>query len=312
MGNTGTTPDVVRVIYGGVMHMPGPVRFGATEMSGPKDDVYLKYRYGIQAADVVVVGQGVVGEPDQADCTMMEVTDQFVDGTTSLKHDAGSYTYTRGTEVLTKVARFNDPNGLHPPVQDDPNRQLYSGSEKAKVLNLGPFPAYIEMTVCNDDESGAECPASLKRNQFVTQNLWGQMPQQQPVAEQIIHLKAEYGMDDNKDCNKTVVRDNCKENDDRVDRFFHPDPDFVPPAGFWKQVRSVRLAIVSRSLTPDRAPCSATPDFDSDAYPVRWARGPNAPQGERIDVRTRADWQCFRYHVYETTVPVRNMLWRPE
>ena len=78
----------------------------------------------------------------------------------------------------------------------------------------------------------------------------------------------------------------------------------------------LRVAIVSRSLTPDREPCNAPPaysaDLNSDTYPVRWARGPDAPLGRPIDVRTTADWQCYRYRVYETTVPLRNMLWRQE
>jgi hypothetical protein len=27
-------------------------------------------------------------------------------------------------------------------------------------------------------------------------------------------------------------------------------------------------------------------------------------------VRNTANWQCFKYRVYETTVPLRNVLWR--
>jgi type IV pilus assembly protein PilW len=83
-------------------------------------------------------------------------------------------------------------------------------------------------------------------------------------------------------------------------------------------VRSVRLALVSRSNAPERpnagTDCDATPAFsaalDNDTYPVRWARGPDAPLGRPIDVRTSADWQCYKYKVYETVVPLRNMLWR--
>jgi type IV pilus assembly protein PilW len=86
----------------------------------------------------------------------------------------------------------------------------------------------------------------------------------------------------------------------------------------WGQVRSVRLALVSRSNAPERPSggggCDATPEYnaalDDDTYPVRWARGPDAPKGKPIDVRTSDDWRCYKYKVYETVVPLRNMLWR--
>ena len=88
----------------------------------------------------------------------------------------------------------------------------------------------------------------------------------------------------------------------------------------WQRIKAVRLAVVSRSAntidptTGKGTACDATPAFDPDplanVYPVRWARGPDAPNGKPIDVRTSADWQCYKYRVYETTVPLRNVLWR--
>jgi type IV pilus assembly protein PilW len=289
LSNNGTTPDVIRVIYGGSKHTSTGVQ--VFEVKTPTDPVKLEYRFGFDPGDVVVIGEE--GSP----CTLLEVTNE-ADGSTDLDHGIGAYTFKSGNDTSSKVPRFNDPAGLP---------QIYT-YPLAKVLNLGPFPVYAEMTVRNAEGNPRD------NNQLVAQNLWGEMPSPQPVAEQIVHLKAEYGMDDGKD-NGTVSRGVYLPDDNLVDNFTGVSPDPDKPEE-WRRIRSVRLAIVSRSLTPDRPPCSATPAYsgalNDDTYPVRWARGPDAPMGRPIDVQTTADWQCYRYRVYETTVPLRNMLWRQQ
>jgi type IV pilus assembly protein PilW len=291
VANAGTTPDVVRVIYGGSKHTTAAVQLLDTKTE--VDPVELIYRFGFDPGDVVVVGQ------PSANCTLMEVTNpQAATGDVYLNHGIGTYSFKNGTDTTSRVPRFNDPAGFP---------QLYK-YPLAKALNLGPFPVHAEITVRNTEANPRD------NNQLVSQNLWGEMAQPEPVAEQIVHLKAEYGMDDGKD-NDTVARAVYNANDNLVDNFTTVGPDTTKPEE-WAQVRSVRVAIVSRSLTPDRPPCNATPafsaDLNNDTYPVRWARGPDAPKGRPIDVRTSADWQCYRYRVYETTVPMRNMLWRQE
>jgi type IV pilus assembly protein PilW len=288
VSNAGTTPDVIRVIYGGVTQTTAAVQFGS-DMDTPLDNFQLMYRFGFNPGDVVVVGQ------PKADCTLAEVTG--TPGLVELQHDQSAYVVPSTGE--TREPRFNDPAGT--PV-------LYKYLAQAKVMNLGPFPVRAEITVRNAEPDPAD------NNQLVWQNIWGQIASAEPVAEQIVHLKAEYGMDDGKD-NGTVLRPVYKADDNLVDNYTTVSPTIVNLED-WQRVRSVRIAIVSRSLMADKPPCSATPafnpDVNDDTYPVRWARGPDAPKGRPIDVRTTADWQCYRYRVYETTVPLRNMLWRQE
>jgi type IV pilus assembly protein PilW len=33
--------------------------------------------------------------------------------------------------------------------------------------------------------------------------------------------------------------------------------------------------------------------------------------GGAFDLSARADWRCYRYRVFETTISLRNMIWRP-
>ena len=286
VSNAGTTPDVLRVVYGGTAQSTAAVKFG-NSMDDTIQPIQLTFRFGFNTGDIVLVGQG---DQPGSDCTLREVTG--LPGLIELQHGTNSYLNTKTGE--SQSPRFNDPAGT-PMAYKYPN---------AQVMNLGQFPVRNEYTVVNDD------PDPSKNNQLVVQNLWGQMTSFTPVAEQIVHFKAEYGMDDGND-NGTVLRPVYQADDNAVDGFTGKSP--ADPIG-WTRVRSVRLAIVSRTNIiekPITGPgCDATPDFGLPQYPVRWARGPDAPEGRLIDIRTAPNWRCFKYRVYETTVPLRNMLWR--
>jgi type IV pilus assembly protein PilW len=156
-----------------------------------------------------------------------------------------------------------------------------------------------------------------QNNKLVIQNLWGQMPSFIPIAEQIVQFKAEYGFDDGV-ANGTVTSSPFVKGDGIVDRYTTASPP--TPSPDWQYVRTVRIAVVARSAQPFKpttgTACDATPAFDPNpantTYPVRWAFGPDAPNGRPIDVTNTADWQCYKYQVFETTVPLRNVLWSPQ
>jgi type IV pilus assembly protein PilW len=107
----------------------------------------------------------------------------------------------------------------------------------------------------------------------------------QPLAAGIVQLQAQYG------------RDNT--GDGVIDVWSNVSP--ATPAE-WAGVLALRLALVSRSAESDRPDgagnCSAT-----TAMPT-WSGG-------TLDLSARADWRCFRYRVFESTISLRNMIWRP-
>ncbi|HSD59509.1 MAG TPA: PilW family protein [Burkholderiales bacterium] len=116
-----------------------------------------------------------------------------------------------------------------------------------------------------------------------------------PMLDNIVQLQAQYGKD--------------MSGDGIVDLW-----DTVTPANGspdWQRIIAVRIAIVARSSTPEKRDpatglCSAT-----TAYPT-WGGGDinlkvTVPTGAPSD-----DWQCFRYRVFTTAVPLRNMIWRQE
>ena len=107
----------------------------------------------------------------------------------------------------------------------------------------------------------------------------------QPAAAGIVQLQAQYGRDNNAD--------------GVIDAWTEVTP---VSAAEWAGLIAVRLALVSRSAEGERPPvtgnCTATP-----AAPT-WSGG-------TFDLSARADWRCFRYRVFESTISLRNMIWRP-
>lgn len=103
------------------------------------------------------------------------------------------------------------------------------------------------------------------------------------VANNVMLLKAVYGIDNDQDgvvdewSNRVLV-----------------GPEF-------NNVRAIRVAIIARSPLREKSKngaCSITtnPTFT-------W-------MGGIMDISAAADWQCYRYRKIETTIPVRNLIWR--
>jgi type IV pilus assembly protein PilW len=313
--NAGSTPDVINVMYAGTTNTAVAQNLMA-EMANGQDYPQVLNPYGYVAGDVVVIGEA------GSNCTIAEVTLNPSNNPTSvneLRTINGNYTQDPSLYMgATVTARWNNPAGVPCGVP------CYD--ELGKVINLGWLldptraPRYNQITVTTG-------LASSQNNKLVIQNLWDQLPSFIPVAEQIVQLKAEYGMDDGQD-NNTVKGSPFAKNDGIIDRYI-PDPIVAggakyptTPSSDWKLVKTVRVAVVARSAaplkptTPGSAVCDATPAFDpslaNNTYPVRWAFGPDAPLGRPIDVRNSADWQCYKYQVFETTIPLRNVLWSPQ
>ena len=68
-------------------------------------------------------------------------------------------------------------------------------------------------------------------------------------------------------------------------------------AAVLSQVVAVRLALVAR-VGKREAGCTATTAAPS------W-------MGGTFNLSADPDWQCYRYKVFQTTVPLRSMIWRP-
>jgi type IV pilus assembly protein PilW len=161
------------------------------------------------------------------------------------------------------------------------------GMDNGTLFNLGPAPQFLayavrgsNLTVCDylrDDCSNA----SLTDSDAV----WT------PVATGIVMLRAQVG------------RDATPGNMDAiVDVFDQEAPLTTASAGAMtlrcavSRILAVRLALVARS--------SSVQKTDVTTSPLAWS----GSAGAAIDLSSNADWQRYRYKLFETLVPLRNLV----
>lgn len=113
------------------------------------------------------------------------------------------------------------------------------------------------------------------------------------ISDGIVLLKAEYGTD--------------ADSDGVVDTWTRAVPGNV------LSVLAVRLAVVARSAQPEKpsvlgGACDTTTVFptwiDSAAVPLDLSANVGLVGGTD-------NWKCYRYKTFETTVSLRNVMWRP-
>ena len=81
----------------------------------------------------------------------------------------------------------------------------------------------------------------------------------------------------------------------------------------WRQVVAVRLAVVARSATYEKeVVTTANPTWDvGSVIPVTGAVTCPSGTGKCLSLKVDGltDWQHYRYKVFDTVIPLRNMLW---
>ena len=75
-------------------------------------------------------------------------------------------------------------------------------------------------------------------------------------------------------------------------------------AAAWNAVLTVRIGLVARSAQPEKPAGGATACNTTTVAPT-WSGSATAP----FNLTANANWQCYRYKVFETVIPVKNILW---
>ena len=76
----------------------------------------------------------------------------------------------------------------------------------------------------------------------------------------------------------------------------------APAAADVKRIKAVRVAVVVRSAIAEKPSSGSTCDTTTSA-PISWEGGPP------IVLTHVPQWQCYRYKVFQTVIPIINVLW---
>ncbi len=187
------------------------------------------------------------------------------------------------------------------------------GNNSARVFNLGPerLLSFHTWSVQNG--------VLLLRST----NLAGASAAPVSVVDNVVAIKAQYGFDLSPAVgpapgNVRWSADNGMVVSQWSGPMIDADGDGVAGApGDFQRIAAVRIAVVARSKNPEKPSvktglCTATtamPTVFTSASPATTAAVPMtvnvAVGGDTVD------WKCYRYRVFETIVPMRNLEWRP-
>jgi type IV pilus assembly protein PilW len=283
--NGGANPDQISFNAGSALAGTASVRLVDNFTAGTSFAVDRE-PYGFNAGDVIVVAPEKPS-PVGLICSLRQVSVQPPLGAQNkaLRFDRTSEWRFNGTALTTP----------------------YNGNA-ARVFNLGPA-AKLSFHTWSVDNGYLKLRAT---------DLPGAGATAQAVTDNIVSLKAQYGFD-----TRSVTAFKPEEST-RIGQWsadiVDADHDGIAGSpGDYQRVVAVRIAVVARSKEPERkeagaASCTATTEAKR---PVLFATA--QPSGvtavsvtpNLVIAGDTVNWQCYRYRVFETIVPLRNSAWRP-
>lgn len=114
------------------------------------------------------------------------------------------------------------------------------------------------------------------------------------IVEGIVDMRAQYGKDNGASGGTA--------NDGIVDEYSNVTPT---TSAAWQQVLSIRMGLLARVGVYEKPTAGSNCDATTTAR--TWSGGTFT----KLDVATAtSEDRCYRYRVFETTIPLRNMIWR--
>lgn len=165
------------------------------------------------------------------------------------------------------------------------------------VVNLGAFRR-VEYRVVTDTVRGGRL-VSLDLNPLPTTAATDVV-----LADGVVSLQAQYGVSN-------------AATDQSISAWVDASaaPWITPAVADIGRIKAVRVAIVARSQLPERdnvqtveIPCVNGSGTNNNG-PCAW-RDTAAGPAPIIDLSATADWRRYRYRVYETIIPLRNVMWQ--
>ena len=268
-------PDTITIMYSSDANrmVPGTL---TKPMPDPSAELNVDGTVGFEVGDLVLL----VSNTAPVTCTMEELT-TVQTASSKIQHNSGS------------SAPYNPPGGgsLFP-----------AYGTNSLVFNLGNPIVHRYSVVKTDATCTSGCQASLRLTDNI---LLGGAGTPYDLLDGIVDLKAQYGKDNGVD-NGTVSHTTYTANDGIIDSYDSTTP---ATAAEWQQVLAVRLAVLARVGNYEKPATAGGNCTATTAMPI-WSGSSGSPFNA-IDVSTASSQdRCYKYRVFETVVPLRNMIWR--
>lgn len=270
------TPDTITIMYSSDANRMVPSTL-TKPMPSPSAELDVDGTAGFEVGDLVLL----VNNSSPVSCTLEQIT-----------------------TVQSAAAKIQHNPGASAPYNPSGGGSLFPAySTNDLVFNLGNPIVHSYSVVKTDPTCTSGCQGSLRLTDAILQ---GGAGTPYDLLDGIVDLKAQYGKDNGVD-NGTVSQTAYVANDGIIDSYDSTTPT---TSAEWQQVIAVRLAVLARvgnyekPATPG-GNCTATTAMPS------WSGSGSGAVFNSIDVTTASSQdRCYKYRVFETVVPLRNMIWR--
>jgi type IV pilus assembly protein PilW len=304
-GGNATTPDRLAVFYGS-QHLVGAATTITQNMTTATSQVRVMSAYGFRRGDLIVLLEPASGK----DCSMMELTSLSADN--FIGHDTGTYTLDWAPGTPSKTVRANPSGGLG---------VIYTGSgnpNATRIFNLGNLYDRTGVYAYNGASMPVHNTYAIASNALTVASAFNpnQAAAASAVSDNIVHMRALYGLDDGTG-DETVPYQtpaSAIAGDGKIDRFVDA-AKFTVLGSPWQRIVAVRVVVVARSALPERGTGGPGSACDTTLAEPAWSGSPwklgtTMNLLTNLDLSADTDWQCYRYKTFETTVPIRNWIWK--
>lgn len=273
-------PDRIRFLASSKTGVTLPTRISVAHPANSAT-IFVESDLGMEETDLILAVPATIvttgGTPNW--CTLMEISSGVGGGGNGNNNNNGNGQGQNKVVHNSGQSPLNQPGGQ--------NIMPTNGYAVGDYLfNLGDFSDHT-YTITNNH---------LTLNDF---NIRTNSTNQLALYPHIVQLQAVYGKD-------------AIGSDGIVDTWNVTAPTTLAE---WQQIHAVRMAIVARSQTLEAnnvtlagANCAPAPHPAA----ICWRPDPNA-DAVAINVNydnANPNWQRYRYHVMETTIPLRNVIWQ--
>jgi type IV pilus assembly protein PilW len=275
----GATPDTVTFAIGDARGFTAPEKL-KQDTPNAGAPFYVTNRYGFALGDLMIVTD--TGK----DCTLYQVSSLPAPvGVDTIGRLPGNFVDVNG---LARQTKFNRVGGVPPGVL----YRSWNGSTQigGRLMNIGQNPTVVTY--------------ALQGNQLVA--IDGLVPGSAPtlISDGIVQFQVQYAFDANGDNSVSSTALNTAILNPGLGDQWSDSLPAAPTTAMWQGIIGIRLAIVSRSMTPEK-PNAAGVCNTTTVFPTWLAKG--VP----LDISADPNWMCYRYRVFELTIPARNRMWFP-
>lgn len=283
----GSGSDTIVVRSGGQFVGSVPTLMAAPPMAQTDSDITVQRAYGFKPNDLIVV-------TDRINCTLMKIT----------KVTGMTFEHKNNVSDTSALPPVSSPPEYNPTRAYMDSKTWPTYAEGALVFNVG-VPANQGVLTRSFGVDGATLVATDAG-----------APAAVPLIDGVVSIQAQYGVAATATAhpiNQWVDATGT----DWVDLYDTSSLNAAKIANL-QRIRAVRVAVIARSSA--RGPANTTSTCTSSTGtankgPCPWedvpaATGMLASPAPAVDLSAAdANWSNYRYRVYQTVIPLRNMVW---